>query len=90
MILSRNILPIIKYSLNKNHLTTNILTEKEYQISEIIYDSNGNLIIIDTDSISTYIIGNKILYKLKMPNGESETTNIITFYVGIIPSKVLN
>jgi hypothetical protein len=24
-----------------------------------------------------------------LPNGERETTNIITFYVGIIPSKVL-
>ena len=66
--LSGNILPIIKYSLNKNHLTTNTITEKEYQISEIRYDSNGNFILIDTDSISTYIIGNKILYKLKSKN----------------------
>ena len=66
--LSGNILPIIKYSLNKNHLTTNTITEKEYQISEIRYDSNGDFILIDTDSISTYIIGNKILYKLKSKN----------------------
>ena len=49
-------------------MTTNKITEKEYQISEIRYDSNGNFILIDTDSISTYIIGNKILYKLKSKN----------------------
>ena len=90
--LSRNILPIIKYSLNKNHLTTNILTEKEYQISEIIYDSNGNLIIIDTDSISTYNIGGKIEYKLKSINeiGSSDYSSLLTITLSSLSNPLLN
>ena len=71
--LSGNILPKSKYSLHKTYLT-NSFAFFEYTISSITYDSNGNFIITDSDSISSYNIGDKVTYKLKSINeiGESD------------------
>ena len=70
--LSGNILPITKYSLHKTYLTNSF--DFEYTISSIKYDSNGNFIITDSNSISSYNIGDKVTYKLKSINeiGESD------------------
>ena len=76
--LSGNILPITKYSLHKTYLTNSF--DFEYTISSITYDSNGNFIINDSDSISSYNIGDKVTYKLKSLNEiwESAYSSLLT------------
>ena len=90
--LSGNILPITKYSLHKNYLPSSTVNDNEYTISSITYDSDGHFIISDTDSISSYSIGDKVTYKLKSINeiGESDYSSLLTVTLSSLPNPPLN